>query len=91
MDTAQLEAMVGAHLGKMSGLVCELSEELVDFAKDFLRFAAECPETRPAADYVGTCVLTAAVEIEAALRKLAAHMQRRAEADRAAHGPGGPA
>lgn len=79
---APLESMIGARCGKLSGLVCELNEEMAGLAKDCLRFAAECPELRPFAADVGTRALTSAVEITAVVTRLAEHVARRAQADR---------
>lgn len=88
---AVIEAAVGARCGKLSGLVSEVNVELVGLAKDLVRFAVECPEWRPFAEDMGTRALETAVEIAGAVQKLAAGVQRRAEADRDNPGPGRPA
>ena len=90
MPQEQLEAMIGARFGRLSGLVLEFNGELTGVAMDLLLCAAEYPMMQPLAEYVGTRVLTTANEITVALQKLAADMKRH-EAFHGDHGPGGPA
>lgn len=85
---AELEAMVGARFGTLSGLLSWIIGEFRGLCKDLASFAAEHPETRSLAEGTGRDLETAARQIDEALTKLFAQTQRRAEADRGGPGPG---